>query len=276
MISFIVIGRNEEDNLRRCFRSIYSAVSQNNRIDYEIIYVDSNSSDNSIAVTKEFKEIKIFCITGYCNAAIARNIGAKESSGSLLFFIDGDMEIEKEFLSHVLDQNMSLIHDLVTGQVIDIVDGCPDTFRYSSTSTYNQLLPGGVFIIKRSCWESVDGMRTKFNTGEEPDLGYRLLKKGFLIKRIQETITRHYTYPEQGLKGKWKEILNRSAFNPRCVTYRDHIFNKYMYLGMWTLDKTFILLIISIFFMFIIPPIIPIIIIEKLEKNRNFMDLVVD
>jgi glycosyltransferase involved in cell wall biosynthesis len=261
MISFIIIGRNEEKNLRRCFNSIYETIKYNHIQDHEIIYIDSNSTDRSIEIAKEFKNIKIYCVTGYCNAAIGRNIGAAESKGSLLFFIDGDMEIEKEFFLCVLDQKMDLKYDLVSGQVLDIIDGFPDIDRYPSmntlTNVFTRLIPGGIFIIKRSSWETVNGMRTKFNTGEEPDLGYRLLKKGFNVVRINKIIAKHFTYSRHDLTRKWKGILNKSTFHSKCVTYRDHMTNKYMYFGIWRLDKTFILLVTSIVLMFFITPIIP-------------------
>ena len=93
MISFIIIGYNEEKFLDKCFQSIYNAIlcAQINK--YEIIYVDSNSSDKSIAIAEVYKEVKIFKIIGKHNAAIGRNIGAKEARGDILFFIDGDLEI---------------------------------------------------------------------------------------------------------------------------------------------------------------------------------------
>lgn len=265
MISFIVIGRNEEKNLRRCFESIFSTIEYNKIKDYEIVYVDSKSTDSSIKITQRFKEIKVFLITGYCNAAIGRNIGAKESNGNILFFIDGDMEIEKEFLPLVLDNEMNLKYDFVSGQVLDIIKGFPDKFRYqiksNSSVAITQNIPGGIFIIKREIWESVNGMRTKFNTGEEPDLGYRLIKKGFTFIRKHEIITKHYTYQSQDIARMWNGIFNKAAFYPRCVIYRDHFSNRYMYYGMWVLDKTFILLIISIILMFLFIHTIPILVI---------------
>lgn len=265
MISFIVIGRNEEKNLKRCFESILSTIEYNKIKDFEIIYVDSKSTDKSIAIAQRFKEIKVFLIIGYCNAAIGRNIGAKESNGNILFFIDGDMEIEKEFLPTVLDQKMNLKYDIVSGQVLDIIEGIPDKLRYPFKNAFtvpsSEFVPGGIFIIKRENWESVTGMRTKFNTGEESDLGFRLIRKGFTFIRKHEIITKHYTYQSQDIASLWKGIFNKAAFYPRCVIYRDHFTTRYMYYRIWAKDKTFLLLMISIVLMFLFPPTIPILVI---------------
>lgn len=98
MISFIVIGKNEAKTLNQCFKSIFKTVEYNNLNEYEINYVGSDSTDTSIEIAMQFKGIRIFKITGVCNAAIGRNIGAKESKGDVLYFIDGDMEIMPNFL----------------------------------------------------------------------------------------------------------------------------------------------------------------------------------
>lgn len=262
MISFIVIGRNEGEKLKRCFESIFITIKHNKFTEYEIIYVDSKSTDNSIVIAQSYKKVKIFLITGFCNAAIGRNIGAKESKGSILFFIDGDMEIEKDFLSNVLDKNMNLNYDFVSGQVVDIVEDIPDKLRYSLKDTANikitQAALGGIFIIKREIWEAANGMRTKFTTGEESDLGYRLIKMGFSFTYKNHIISKHYTYQNTDLSIISKAIFSKAAFYPRCIFYRNHILNKYMYFGMWKLDKTFVVLIISIFLMLIFPDIWPI------------------
>ena len=77
MISFIVIGKNEGLRLKKCFESIHKAIDYDSIKNYEIIYVDSKSIDNSLALAKTFSDIKVFLITGENNAAIARNIGQK-------------------------------------------------------------------------------------------------------------------------------------------------------------------------------------------------------
>lgn len=79
------------------------------------------------------------------------------------------MEINKEFLPNIIDRNGNISYDFVSGQIIDIIDG-KHLKRFS-----NQFL-GGIFLIRRKVWESVNGMRTKFKTGEEIDLELRLYK----------------------------------------------------------------------------------------------------
>ena len=248
MISFIVIGRNEEKNLKRCFESIFTTIEYNKIKDYEIVYVDSKSTDKSIEIVKSFTEVKIFCITGEFNTAIARNIGANESKGNILFFIDGDMELNTSFLSSVLDKNGQMKYSFVSGQLVDVVKGAENEQTLSSS-----FLPGGIFLIDSKEWRSLNGMRTKFKTGEDLDLGLRLHKKGCRLVRKSEVIANHHTIPYLHRSRIWKMVWNKSLYCSRCVLYRNHICNIRMYHLLWLSDKTFILLLFTIAFSFIVP-----------------------
>ncbi len=256
MISFIVIGRNEGKHLEKCFKSIYETAFYNSIEDYEIIYVDSQSTDNSVAIAGKFKEIKIFEATGYRNAAIGRNIGALEARGNILYFIDADMEICKEFLQEVLDTNKKLKYDVVSGTIADVEDGVIKTIRYNKQTEFfskRKPLDGGIFIIKKSVWNAVNGMRTKFDAGEDGDLGLRLAKRYFQFIRLRKMITFHNTVNYLDVSRIWKELFNSAAFHARCVIYRDHLFNKYLYKRIWVNDKTFILLLLILIGSFIMP-----------------------
>jgi len=102
LISFIIIGRNEGWKLTHCLESIFKSAISNLLSYYEVIYVDSQSTDDSIVRANKFANIRIFLITGKYNAAIGRNIGAKEAKGDFLFFLDGDMELHPEFIKEAL------------------------------------------------------------------------------------------------------------------------------------------------------------------------------
>jgi len=120
MISFIIIGKNEGWKLTKCLESVFKTIKQSNITLYEVIYVDSNSKDDSIGRANAFVRVRIYQITGICNAAIARNIGARESRGDVLFFIDGDMEIMHDFLPLVYDSSSELKYNFVSGNLLNI------------------------------------------------------------------------------------------------------------------------------------------------------------
>jgi len=104
MICFIIIGKNEGHKLVNCINSIKKTIAENKIGDYEIIYVDSKSTDNSIELVGGLDEkLKIFRISGKTNPAIGRNVGAAESDADIYCFIDGDMELVPDFFPQVLD-----------------------------------------------------------------------------------------------------------------------------------------------------------------------------
>ncbi len=241
-ISFIIIGKNEEKNLKRCINSIYQGINEAGITEYEIIYSDSNSTDRSIEVAATFPEVKIYKITGPSNAAMGRNVGARYATGNVFFFVDGDMEIFTDFFVRYWNKETSNInHPIIAGRWLDMVEPTPVKRPISS------VFPGGSFLIRREVWESVHGMRTRFKTGEEADLMLRLMKKGYRLYRPpEEYIIKHYTVPYMDSSRLWKSMWNKNIFYNRAVSYRHHFFNKHAWLLMWRADKTFILFVLTL------------------------------
>lgn len=251
-VSFIIIGRNEGWRLKLCLKSTVKAIKECG-LQAEIIYVDSQSTDDSLNVAKHFDLVKCFLITGTYNAAIARNIGVKEAQGQSLIFLDGDMEINPDFLNLILDKNGELKHDFVSGNFMNYYydnDGVflrKDFYRkiYVEKDTI-QYTTGGLFAIKREHWENVGGMRNKYKKGQDLDLGYRLAKNGIPLLRKKELMANHHTIDYKDEKRLWRSVFDGSQVYPRVILYRDHLFNKYVRKRMLTSDPTLMFLIASI------------------------------
>lgn len=243
-LSFIIIGKNEDKNIGRCINSVYESISAAGITSYEIIYSDSGSTDNTIDIVKHYKEIKIVQITGPSNAAKGRNEGAKHATGNTLFFIDGDMELYPQFLVDELNHGTK-DYEVVSGQWLDV------TREDEWVRKVSKIFPGGTFLIAREAWEAVGGMRTRFNTGEECDLGMRLMKKGFRFKRKETFIVKHHTVSYMHSSRVWKRIKDKSIFYNRAIIYRHHLFNPQMWKLMWRADKTFIVMILGMLISFI-------------------------
>lgn len=254
MIAFIIIGKNEGPKLVRCIHSIIKAIDHNNMGEYEILYVDSNSSDNSIELVKEIKgNLKIFRITGKANPAIGRNIGAVKSEADQYCFIDGDMELIPEFFTHVMDESMNLIYPFVSGQFENVYYDENDQSRGSELYMKNvlsgekyQATTGGLFIIEKKLWDGVGGMDTKFRTGEDLDLGLRLARKGHMLLRKKELFAIHHTRHYKSKTRIWKDLLAGKTLYARGVLYRKHILllNRHIFKRILRSDPTFLLLIL--------------------------------
>ncbi len=252
MISFIVIGMNEAKTVGLTIKSILRYTSYNNIDNYEIIYVDSRSTDNSIEIVKEFKEVKVFKIMGDMNAAIARNIGAIEAKGEIFIFLDGDMEIEKEFHSVAFNNNR-LIYPFISGQLKNIfynenwlkVDESLHFPKLKEDRYYPET--GGFFIIERDLWFLVDGMRTKYRRSQDIDFGLRLAKIGVLLFRKKELFVTHHTVSYLDKRRAWKMLFDGSLLFQTSVMIRDHLFNPYIYRRLFRTSYTLIILFISLF-----------------------------
>lgn len=252
MISFIIIGKNEGWRLQKCLQSISYVVEQDAIANYEIIYVDSQSTDNSIELAKQYGA-KTFLITGECNAAIARNIGAKEAIGDILFFIDGDMELFSEFLPKVLTQDGRLEYPFISGIFNDIIHDMD--WNYLHTSRRHKLqegdadsvetTTGGLFLIEHSLWDKVGGMDTRFKRSQDYDLGLRLSQMGCPLHRKAILLANHYmrqysVREDYIVNVKYTALLLRKHWNN--IDYLK-IFFKQQY--------TTVLLLISIILLFV-------------------------
>ena len=225
MVSFIVIGRNEGWRLEKCFKGIYAFVEAEHISDYEVIYVDSKSSDDSIYLSKSFNNAKTILITGECNAAVARNIGAKEAKGDILFFIDGDMELIPGFWSGIV-KNGVLVYPFISGVEKDVLHD--NDWKYVETQVRRKLIEGkdyyeattgGLFVIEAELWHNVGGMDNRFKRSQDQDLGFRLSKMGYKLLRKSQIWVNHYTRYYQVRK----DYI--TTFKYQAMLTRRHIFN---------------------------------------------------
>ena len=256
MISFIVIGRNEGWKLTKCFKSVFKTIKYNNLKDFEVIYVDSKSTDDSIARAKKFPEVKVFQITGQCNAAIGRNIGAKEAKGDILIFLDGDLEMYPEFFRNAFNNKEHLIHPCLSGQSINYSYNSKNILVKKSNDhkfkkDYYAPLTCGYFIIERESWEKVNGMRNFFVFGEDPDLGLRLAKKNILMLRLKDLFVNHHTVSRKDGIRMWKLFIKGSNLYTTTLMIRHNFFNRYLWRYIIRQDYSMIALIVFLILSFL-------------------------
>lgn len=249
MLSFIVIGKNEGWKLTKCMLSIFDTITSNNLNSYEIIYVDSCSSDDSIQRVRAFPGVKILKLTNDCNSAIARNLGASESNGEILLFIDGDMELMPDFFPVVFDAKFDLRFDYVSGQFLENYYNDPGKplipYHKFKNSQISQVTTGGLFIIRREYWTMINGMREKYKRSQDLDFGLRLAEKGIKLIRKQDVMAVHNTINKRDGQSIWKFLLSGADLYGRSMLYRDHVFNHHIYGIIIRQDYSFLILLLS-------------------------------
>ncbi len=253
MISFIIIGKNEGWKLLKSIESVFKAIEINKIKNSEVIYVDSKSTDNTLNEIKKYKYLKVALITGDVNAAVARNIGFKESTNQNLVFIDGDMEIQSDFLPLIIDNSNNLKFPFCSGNWINYnYDNfqrrklLSKEIKKEMTKNEIEFISGGLFAIRRDTWESVGGMRTVFRRSQDWDLALRLAKKDVFLYRLKEVFAHHHTLsPKESINKMWS--MFRSGYKLyRIVILRGNFFNKYQWKHFIRINYTFILFLVML------------------------------
>jgi GT2 family glycosyltransferase len=194
-IAVVVIGRNEGERLRRCLNSAV-------REALHLLYVDSGSTDGSVALAKSLGVEALELDPGKpFSAARARNEGAAWLRGALprlhyLQFVDGDCELAGGWLATAagfLDAHTDVA--VVSGR---LREKSPEGSVFNMLSQFEWDLPsgevrncGGIAMMRASAFEQVGGFRADLIAGEEPELCLRLLRSRWRIWRLAQDMALH-------------------------------------------------------------------------------------
>jgi len=109
-ISVVIPNCNNAATIGKCLESAFSSDYRN----FEVIVVDDCSEDNSIEVIKKFPS-KLICLEKHAGASRARNIGAENSNGDVIFFTDADCILKKDTLSIASKAIQAVTPDVIIG-----------------------------------------------------------------------------------------------------------------------------------------------------------------
>ena len=194
-VAFVVIGRNEGERLGQSLRTLRAVSDQ-------VVYVDSGSTDGSVALARNLGAIAIeLDDSAPHTAARGRNAGFREArerypSCEYVQFIDGDCILEPGWLESAtdfLDSNPKAA--VACGRRIE---------AHPDESFYNRLIDeewdtpigradysGGDALVRASAFEQIGGFRPELKAGEEPEMTTRLRAEGWEIWRIDAPMTIH-------------------------------------------------------------------------------------
>ena len=85
--------------------------------------------------------------------------------------------------------------------------------KKNNNSDLNEFTCGGLFMIKKSLWLSIDGMKTKFRRSQDWDFCLRLARNNIFLLRKKEILAKHHTMsPIVDTKSLWKLILSGAKY----------------------------------------------------------------
>ncbi len=269
----VVIGRNEGERLVRCLHSIKHL---------PVVYVDSGSTDDSIA---NAKALGVTCVELDMSipftAARARNEGFTSLVDNypeieLVQFVDGDCEVIDSWLQEAPKA-------FVDNPEIGVVCGVRKE-KYPKASIYNQICDiewntpvgeasacGGDAIYRVSVFKEVNGFDPSFIAGEEPELCFRIREHGYKIMRLDLDMTLHDA--DMHRFSQWWKRAKRGgyAFTLNAIKHGDKNEEKYKKAELksilaWTLLYSMFVLISLI--MLSIVPILLLIVLLLLQSLR--------
>ena len=189
--SIIIPVFDRPQEIRELLESLIKQTNQN----FEVIIIEDGSNHTLRARVADFKEklnIQYFYKQN-TGPGDSRNFGVTKADGTYLIFFDSDCLIPKEYFETVEDYLNSDWLDLYGGpdRAHKDFSALQKAIDYSMTSFFTT---GGIrghrksastfqprsfnMGISREAWNSIGGF-SDIHPGEDPDLVYRLVEKGF-------------------------------------------------------------------------------------------------
>jgi len=192
-LSVVVIGRNEGKRLVRCLESVMAMRLEGG---FEVIYVDSGSSDDSIARARAMGARVLEVASERPTAALGRNTGLAAVTSPFVFFLDGDTILSPEFAAKALAR-------LEAEPQLAVVCGhrretAPEKSIYNRVLDLDWQFPpgearycGGDAIMRTAVLAEVGAFRVDLIAGEEPELCHRIRRAGYHIRHLDLAMTGH-------------------------------------------------------------------------------------
>jgi len=224
-ISVIIPNWNGIEFLPRCLTQLFEALKNFNG-KAEVIVVDNDSTDQSIDyINKYYPDVKIIQFETNKGFAAACNEGARKAKHNLLFFLNNDVFVEKDFLTPLVEHfridrdaklfavSCRLLYDgtneLQLGRTaakmpfgLFGVEFLSDNHAKSSFTLYPS---GGASLVNREKFLQLGGFDPHLYYFEDVDLGYRAWKRGWIVLYEPKSTVYHVC------RGTSSRTLNRFA-----------------------------------------------------------------
>lgn len=206
-ISVVIPNYNGSKTIGQCLEAVMA--SEYDR--YEVIVADDGSSDNSVEIISRFP-CRLIKFDKQAGAAKARNAGARESAGEIIFFIDADCIVS--------ENTLSLVHKAVKDRKNTVIGGSYTPLPYDSNFfsifqsiyiNYSELkrkepdyIATHAMAIEKRIFEESSGFPELFlPIIEDVEFSHRLRRSGYRLLMDPAILVRHifnFTF--------WKSLRN--------------------------------------------------------------------
>jgi GT2 family glycosyltransferase len=198
-ISVIIPVHNGGRFLNRCLDALIASSYQS----YEIIVVDDASTDGRIELNQR-KEVRVFQLAHQSGPAAARNFGAKQAHGEVLFFVDADVAVRSDTLARVAKDFLKNSHisavfgsydeDPAEKNFISQYKNLCHHFVHQQSNSDAQTFWAACGAIRREVFSAVGGFdQAQYTkpTIEDIELGYRMRRMGYQILLDKQLQVKH-------------------------------------------------------------------------------------
>lgn len=225
MVSVVVPVFNAETTIAHVVQSLLSQAYPG---PVEVILVDDGSTDSTSEILKSFPEI-IYLKQVNSGPAVARNRGAAESRGDFILFTDSDCIARKDWVSQIVEGFKDPRVGAVCGSY-----GIANPQKRLAACIHSEIMYRHRIVmpvyprafgsynvgIRREVFFSVGGFNEIYRqaSGEDNDLSYKIINKGWLIYLNKSALVDHYHTTKVG---KYLKEQFRHGFW-RAKMYSDH------------------------------------------------------
>ncbi len=227
-LSLVILNYNGTHLLKEYFDSVYRQTI----IPDEIIMVDNNSTDDSVAfVKKNYPHVIIAYHHSNVGTAQGSNIGFQYTTGDYIIFQSNDIILDAHCIEYLIqtiesDKTIGICTSVLINektykktkrQIIDNAGGVMDVYGFCMQKYYEtdiRYIPqqgeiffsyGGSFIVRKDVFEKAGGFDPRYFTlHDDVDLswrirliGYRIVynKKSFVFHKMSATLGSLFTRP---------------------------------------------------------------------------------
>lgn len=223
-ISVIILTRNSQKHLKKCLDSVFMQTYP----DYEVIIIDSFSTDRTPIILSNYPKTKIIPFSKDISVGLARKTGSDAASGEILAYIDSDVELPYDIWLENMHKPFIEYPDIAGVQTLakcrptdpPILKKIHARFEYKDKVIgIDNYQPIGTshLLIKKDILESVGGFKDVFS-GEDIELMKSIMKLGYKFIYLKEEKCYHYHVDSytahikrelRGLKNRFKTKLLR-------------------------------------------------------------------
>jgi glycosyltransferase involved in cell wall biosynthesis len=215
-ISIIIPNRNADATIEKCLEAIFTLDDRN----FEVVVVDDASEDNSVKIIKKLP-CRLIRLEKHSGPSKARNIGAQNSRGDILFFTDADCLLPQD--------GLSLVRKTLAGHGSDIVLGGTYTqvpydhgffsafqsafINYSESKNWKRpdYVATHAMVIRAETFKGIGGFSEDFlPLLEDVELSHRLRRAGYRLMIDPGFQVRHiFNY---SLKKSFRNAIRKTKY----------------------------------------------------------------